>query len=154
MKFYIFLDIDGVLNNENYTALCYMKHHKAMYCNDIPFDSRNLEVLKYLCDNLAYDVKIILSSSWRLRQIDYEIVNSRLAEYGLEVYDKTPTINMERGVEIKEFLKDNKYADFLILDDEDFDIKDIFPNKLIKVNPKTGLTYQDIEDVLLQTKGV
>ena len=32
---YIFLDVDGVLNDENYIVKCYEKHHKAMHMNHL-----------------------------------------------------------------------------------------------------------------------
>lgn len=148
---YIFLDVDGVLNNERYIISCYEKHHKPMHMNHVPFDPRclnNLMILVQSLEKLKFEVKIILSSTWRLHDIDYEIVNARIAEYGLKLYGKTPNINQNRGVEIKDFLQDKKYYSFIILDDDIFDIQDIYPQNLIKINGRIGLTKRDVQKAL------
>ena len=71
---------------------------------------------------------------------DYEIVDARLAEYGLHLSGKTKCINHNRGKEIADYIKissHNCYM-FLILDDESFDIKSYFPHQLIQTDFKTG----------------
>lgn len=146
---YIFLDIDGVLNNENYIKECYERNgHHAMHMNHVPFDPKCLNNLMILCqeiEKLGYAVQIILSSTWRLHEIDYEIVNARLAEYGLSLKDKTPYISGNRGKEILDFLKNhNNYIDYIILDDDAFDILELHPNKLIRTSFKTGLTGSEV----------
>lgn len=149
--FYIFLDIDGVLNNDNYTLLCYQRCKEPFFCSDVPFDNRNIEALMYLCNDLKqrrYNVNIILSSTWRLRKEDMVIANSRLAQYGLNISDKTPYINQNRGLEIKEFLKDKVNYNFLIIDDESFDIENIFHNNFVKVNSSCGFTMEDVDTCL------
>lgn len=140
---FIFLDIDGVLNNENYIIKCYKKHGKPMHMNYVPFDPKCLNELMLLVQEIEannYKVKIILSSTWRLHKVDYEIVNARLAEYGLHLTDKTPYISNDRGTEIQEFLKNKTYTDILILDDDKFDIINKFPTKLINTKFQTGFT--------------
>ena len=75
--FYIFLDVDGVLNNETYTVSCYERHHKSMHMNHVPFDPKclnNLMILVQSLEKLGFEVKIILSSTWRLSNIDYELL--------------------------------------------------------------------------------
>lgn len=113
--FYIFLDIDGVLNNMNYWNECFKRHHikgiMSMHC--FPFDPKCLNNLMKLNQELKkqnYNVKIVLSSTWRLNQIDTEIVNSRLAEYGMIIFAKTISLSSgNRGLEIKNFLDNEKY---------------------------------------------
>lgn len=148
---YLFLDVDGVLNNEKYIVKCYEKHHKPMHMNHVPFNPTclsNLMVLIQSLGTLNYDVKIILSSTWRLDNISYEIVNARLAEYGLKITDCTPYIDGNRGIEIKKFLSDKLYDELLILDDDDFDIKPYYPNNLVKTNFKNGLTKDKVTKAL------
>ncbi len=133
---YIFLDVDGVLNNQKYIEKCYENNgHCAMHMNHVPFDPKclnNLMKLVRFIEQKAYDVKIILSSTWRLNDIDYEIVNARLAEYGLRLSDKTEYIHCERGIEINKYLKDNPdYLYYLILDDDIFDIKPYHNKKYV-----------------------
>lgn len=149
---YIFLDIDGVLNSENYLEKCYRKHHKPMSMNQVPFDPKCLNNLMILVQTIEkhYQVKIILSSTWRLHDIDYEIVDARLAEYGLHLSDKTPIINQERGKEIKSYLEcsEQKCNNFLILDDEDFDILEYFPHNIVKTNFRTGFNKKCLKQSL------
>lgn len=156
---FIFLDVDGVLNNENYIVKCYNKHHKPMSMNHVPFDPKclnNLMILVQQIQQLDYDVNIILSSTWRLNEIDYNIVDARLAEYGLSLNGKTSYIDGIRGIEIKDFLQDRCYTNFIILDDDIFDIQDYFPNNLVKTDFKTGLTKHNVKQALkiIKSKGV
>ena len=142
---YIFLDIDGVLNNENYIDYCYENNGRhSMNMNDVPFDPNNLKNLYLLVNYLqmeGYIVQIILSSTWRLNEIDYHIVDSRLAEYGLSLYDKTKQLSSKRGIEIQDFINNhNKPCYYFILDDDIFDIKDLHPDQyVIRTSFKTGL---------------
>lgn len=142
--FYIFLDVDGVLNNEDYIEECWNRHHKPMHMNHVPFDPKclnNLMCLNHFLQSKGFDVKIILSSTWRLHEIDYEIVNARIAEYGMTLSGKTPYIHMERGREILDFLSDKKYKDYLVIDDEIKDIVSLIDeSKIIHTEFKTGLT--------------
>ena len=155
---FILLDVDGVLNNENYIVKCYNKHHKPMSMNHVPFDPKCLNNLMKLVHKIEkhFEVSIILSSTWRLHTIDYEIVDSRLAEYGLSLNGKTSYIDGIRGVEIKDFLQDKCYTDLIILDDDIFDIQDYFPNNLVKTDFKTGLTKYNVKQALkiIKSKGV
>lgn len=124
---YIFLDVDGVLNNQQYIEYCYENNgHKPMYMSNVPFDPKCVNNLMYLINYIqskGYITRIILTSTWRLHKTDLEIVESRLCEYGLTIYDKTPHINSERGKEIQEYLDtSNICCYYLIIDDDMFDI--------------------------------
>ena len=151
---YIFLDVDGVLNSENYIIKCYKKHHKPMHMNHVPFDPKCLNNLMLLVQALEKhtlkNVKIILSSTWRLHEVDYEIVNARLAEYGLTLSGKTSYIHGERGKEIKEYLDSLRYKcyNFIILDDDINDIIPYFSNNLIRTTSKTGFSKRYLNKAL------
>lgn len=111
--------------------------------NHVPFDPKclnNLMILVQTLENNNYRVKIILSSTWRLSEIDYEIVNARLAEYGLKLSGKTPNLRAIRGEEIMSYLSDKFYNDIIILDDDINDIINFYPHNVIKTNFKTGFT--------------
>ena len=156
MKYYIFLDIDGVLNNTEYIEKCYKKNGGyPMSMNCAPFNPIALNNLMKLAKRIRREgeLKIILSSTWRLRDTDIAIVNSRLAEYGMNISDLTPRIEQKRGLEIQEFLYEdtNQERDdytFVILDDEDFDIKKIYPDNLVKVNSIKGFRWRDYRKAL------
>lgn len=151
MDYYIFLDIDGVLNNEIHLIKCWnINGNHAMHMNHVPFDPHALELLMIMCNKIRENgnLHIILSSTWRLHDEDFAIVNARLAEYGLRCEDKTPVINHKRGIEIKEFLKNKNNYNFAILDDDIFDIKEVFPNNFVTIDRYCGLEWCDCKKVL------
>ena len=151
MIYYIFLDIDGVLNDEEYFLQCYRKNGGyPMHMHFAPFDPKTLDCLMYFIQDLRKTgtPKIILSSTWRLNDTDTEIVKARIAEYGLRIEDRTPYIHSNRGEEIEDFLKKqeiNKDYSFVILDDDSFDIKNKFPDRLVLVDRYYGLSTRDTD---------
>lgn len=157
MIYYIFLDIDGVLNDEVYIEKCYdMNGGYPMSMNFAPFDPKALFNLMNLVQKIRLvsdgEPRIVLSSTWRLNEIDTEIVKARIAEYGLRLFDKTPHIHSERGLEIKSFLSEqdldeNDYK-FVILDDDKFDIETIYADNLVYVNRIYGLSVSDVNKAL------
>ena len=127
MQNIIFLDVDGVLNNENYIDKCYERHHQSMSMDFVPFDPKCLSNLRRLYDYIldkGDEPLIVLSSTWRLGDKSFYIVNTRLAEYGIYIEHYTPYIHSERGIEIIQWLTDNNHltSPFVILDDDSFDI--------------------------------
>ena len=124
---YIFLDVDGVLNNENYLVRCYNRNgHRPMSLYYTPFDPKCLNNLMKLCQYLESNhlaPLLILSSTWRLDRDSLIVLNARLAEYGLRIFDCTEFLEAKRGKEIKEYLANHiRYKDYIIIDDEMFDI--------------------------------
>lgn len=129
--FYIFLDIDGVMNDFEYWTKCKKKHGngRVMSLQNYPFNPNslnNLMLLKKQLTNKGYVMRIVLSSTWRLDDISTAIVKSRLAEYGMTIYSKTMRLNSLplnklndcRSMEIKHWLENNKNpTNYLILDD-------------------------------------
>ena len=160
----IFLDIDGVLNNMNYWNECFKRHHikgiMSMHC--FPFDPKCLNNLMKLNQELQkqnYNVKIVLSSTWRLNQVDIEIVNSRLAEYGMRIFATTISLSSgNRGLEIKNFLDNEKYEkaeNFLIIDDEIKDIQEQFEEKyIIHTDFNTGFDSKKLQQAINKLKEV
>jgi hypothetical protein len=113
----IFLDIDGVLN-------CSKTWKKENGTFNI--DDNLLNNLKRICDAHP-GCKIILTSTWRLFQDHFEFALEKLSSIGLNISDKTPecpynieTAGRQRGMEIKQWIKDNNMegADFIIIDDD------------------------------------
>ena len=150
MEKYIFLDIDGVLNNEKYTIECYKKWHRTtpFICDAMPFDPSSLEQLAYLCNYIRSKGDkpyVILSSSWRLHDTDKEVAAARLEEYNIQIRDITSKdMRLKRGQQIKEYLdKLEQPVDFVIIDDEKFDIEKYFLDELVLVNPQYGFTSKE-----------
>lgn len=148
MKKYIFLDIDGVLNSEKYTEECYYKSGREYpyFGNGVPFDPSALTQLMYLCRYIKSkgDVPyIVLSSSWRLNKINLAIAEARLEEYNIQiddVLDEDFFGTEARGALIQRYLNEIGHSvDFVIIDDESFDIKErFFLNNLVLTDPTIG----------------
>lgn len=150
MRKYIFLDIDGVLNNEYYTKLCYEKFHRKrpFFCNNVPFDPSSLIQLAYLCNYIRSkndEPYVVLTSSWRLHDADREVAAARLEEYNIQIKDiTTKDTYLDRGEQIKQYLdKIDHPIDFVILDDESFDIKEYFPDELVLTDFRIGFTSKE-----------
>lgn len=153
---YIFLDVDGVLNNTTYTKKCYKKNgHKPFFCDNVPFDPKCLKRLAKIVRKT--NAILVLTSTWRLSKTSVAILNSRLAEYGVRVDNFTENYNHIRGLEIKRWLKGSAFNcdkdTYIVLDDEIDDIEThIFPNRIIEIDPKLGLTWYNMRDAIIRLK--
>ena len=128
----LFLDIDGVMTNDGL-----MIDESREY----PFSKSCVDVLNQVLR--THNVKIILTSSWRT-VFDAEMIHRIFTENGViqSPYGKTPSIsNLNRGLEIKRYLKDRKPAPFVILDDMEITG---FPRNFILIDPAKGLTEEHI----------
>ena len=120
MRTVIFLDIDGVLNNEDTTD---------RICGYRGIESEKVALLKQLVD--ALDAELVLASTWRsewnggneAKMTEFgHYLNDKLAEYDLKITDEAPSFQWyERAKEVATYLHDHRDIDrVLILDDEDF----------------------------------
>lgn len=150
MNKFIFLDIDGVLNdNETYT--------KAPYGGP-GIDDNHLFQLKHLVDNTQ--AKIILSSDWRFNSPDWsfswpgwdserekrtwDYLRIRLETFGLQIHGIVPHHCHRRGTEITMYLMDKCPCQYVILDD--LSPKN-FPTHiphLVNTDYRVGLTWDNI----------
>lgn len=155
-EFIIFLDIDGVLNGIKYfdNKTLDMQGNGFWGIAKEPLDN-----LKYLISKLEEEykeVKIIISSTWRKIDESMEYLKKQTKIFGFD-FDKyycgkTETL-FTRGFEIKEWLIDNGKSitnnDFVIIDDDTFDIKTYFSKKhIIETNEDIGLTKEHIDKYL------
>ena len=119
----IFLDIDGVLNEEKSRSRCV--GYKGI-------DDKKAENLAAIVR--ATDAKIVLISTWKdgWRKTDkaYQgmmanYLDKKLKKQGVTVFDKTKDMAegeyLSRGEGILEFLKRHKTESYVILDDYQFD---------------------------------
>lgn len=129
----LFLDIDGVLNS----------------IDNLDIDLEKVSYLKEIVDKT--DAKIILSSSWRFgfknkipfREETIQLVDI-LNKYNLTIYDFTSFIGY-RNIEINDWLIHHDVDNFLILDDELYNISSNLEEHLVRTNYLHGLTYNDVE---------
>lgn len=134
----LFLDIDGVLN-----SMPTVMEYGLDFIDDI------LVALVARIVNET-DCKIVLSSTWRIEERNFELVKKALANRGLEVHDKTPVLEragdwVRRHEEIQAWLDQNQVDKFAIVDDfEDAEIQGNF----FKTHEDRGLTVQIAEQII------
>jgi len=93
-NFYIFLDIDGVLNHYNWFKKVFLHRlNKKGYSKYIcPKNIENLNMLIHFLESKLFVPKIVISSTWRIIPNNYEMCKKLLLKYGLdynEDFDKT-----------------------------------------------------------------
>ena len=138
-KLYVFLGVDGVLNNTSTFRL----NRKTMYV----LSHENLVAYQFLIDKLKekYDVKVILSSTWRMYKVGLKKLSKFSKKYsGLKLYGKTPNGVDYREVEIRDFCDNHNidYDDILIIDDES--IGSELQKRHMKTNCHDGLRFSDV----------
>lgn len=146
---YIFLDVDGVLNNTKHYSKQHKKYGGSYYFEEMPFNPRSLKNLRKIVDKT--NSKIVISSSWRRSENCMLVLKVRLKEYGMKVHSITPYYH-NRGKEISKWCKDNlkKEDRILIIDDELYDMLEHFNDEqIVKINGRYGLTiFKTIEAII------
>ena len=126
----IFTDIDGVLN----------PHWKNKWSKSA------IKIYNQICKE--YDLKPVITSTWRINHTKEQlqkIFNDQGIE--VEIHDYTPHIDQkDRGLEIKEWLSNNKVDNFVIIDDI---IHNITPHvvNVVKVRNWVGLTEEEYIEI-------
>ena len=156
----IFLDVDGVLNNtQNIKKYrLFLKGDRRLLIDIQPFYYFK-KLLKEIEKN-NMEVKIVISSSWRVGSIpaDWKKLFKHYFNNEEIVIGRTPYLYKDRGIEILELLeiakeKGDIIDDYIVLDDDIEDIiNHINPNKVMKINRKYGLTSRDIKQILKKLK--
>lgn len=144
----IFLDIDGVLNSDEYIDSIKGKEMTAE--NEI--DMEKVRLLEQAINQTG--ARVVLTASGRYAQVGRYLrkVLSQMAIFT----DATLYMNNIRGLEIKEWLRQNNdVEDFIILDDEIFESYDEeLLSKLIKIsngngrNLGEGLLQKDVDEIV------
>ena len=156
----IFLDIDGVLNNTQN-----IKKYRLFFRGKrrLLVDVKPVFYLKKLLNEIEKEklnVKIVISSSWRLGTIpaDWKKLFLHYFNNAEIVIGRTPYLYKDRGIEILELLgiakeKGDMIDDYIVLDD---DIKDIINHinykKVMKIDRRYGLTSKNIKEILKKLK--
>ena len=125
----------------------------------LEIDNKRVRMLKQLIDDTG--AKVVLSSDWRngwrYRDLEVSPINdysvylfNRLEKYfkqsGIEFYDKTGVLKIERGKEIMSWLANcqEPIESFVVFDDIDYDMGAVGDN-FICTSMKTGLLPCHIE---------
>ena len=140
----IFLDIDGVLNNQSHIEkLVELLGEEQYYqlnkdLGEMPFDYRCCKWLHKLIKET--DAEIILSSTWRMSK---DLINGieRFAE--IKIKDITPRLQDIRGKEIQQYLDQHKeITNYVIIDDDTDMLKEQFAH-FSKTDFMNGFTKQN-----------
>jgi len=151
----LFLDVDGVLNNNQtrtvtFDGWCFV-------------DDYLVKRLKQIID--ATGAKIVLSSTWRdgwnredesKNEPFFNQLRDKLKEYGMEIWDALPMpMRPSRGLAIAiwfDLHKDLNIESFVILDDW-YDMG-IYRDHLVQINGNIGLTDEDVNEAISFLNGV
>ena len=154
MDKFVFLDIDGVLNSEQY----YLekpqhkrwkefkgkldKHIAWGVCN---IDPKAVKLLNKLVAET--NAKIVVSSSWRG---DYALQTVfSLAGIIEPIYGETPRSEHRwRGAEIETWLKERQEPYKYVILDDDNDMLDTQRNNFIHTDWKVGLTEENVNEAI------
>ena len=134
----IFLDIDGVLNSENY----YEKVDRTKKDWN-KFNPLAVEMIRRLIEE--FDASIVISSTWRyglVKELKNELIKSGLVKY-LHKDWKTPEIYpSHRGEEINLWLDNHsEVIDYVIIDDDE-NILEEQKNWFIRTDINVGMTEE------------
>lgn len=146
----IFLDIDGVLNPSRFMNIFY-KVRKELGDGVKTRDEFGHYFAPYTVDALEKIInqtaaKIVVSSVWRRSGLEVMREMWKRRRLPGEIYDVTPVLNVERGYEIAEWLRENDVDSYVIIDDND----DMLPEQnFIQCNNKLGLT-DELADKCIQ----
>ena len=152
----MFLDIDGVLNNTQN-----IKKYRLFFRGKrrLLFDVKPVFYFKKLLKEIEknnMEVKIVISSSWRVGSIlaDWKKLFKHYFNNEEIVIGRTPYLYKDRGIEILELLeiakeKGDIIDDYIVLDDDIEDIiNHINTEKIMKINRRYGLTGKNIKEIL------
>lgn len=146
-KSIILLDVDGVLNSNEFAKYCLEEEgYDPFNCDDL--DPRAIRNLKRIVDETS--ANIVLSSSWRWDEKALDAVKKQLKAYGLELYDTTIMDIMEtlsRTDEIKLYLDEHpSITKYVILDDAE--IKEPLADRWVRCLFKNGLTKKLADEAI------
>ena len=143
----IFLDIDGVLNSNEYYNSTLITHGKTLGVSD-----KLLNLFKKVVEKT--NAKIILSSNWRLSYEKLIEIKRELFKIDTYISDITPDLNKigDRVDEILLWLKKNnkKSSKWVAIDDMNllFMNNKLHKNNFVKINPEIGLTEKNCQDII------
>ena len=160
----IFLDIDGVLNDNHSKSVCTSIEDRKEITG---IDSSKVKRLSKIVAGTG--AILVLTSSWKIGWERFKKENewsharymdNKLKKHGLRIYDCTKERNLaDRGTGIKAWLAANfaptEQVDWIVLDDETFGDYDLYRvyDHLIKTDPEVGLTDEDVEKAIKMLKG-
>lgn len=138
----VFLDIDGVLNNDEI-------FRNRRRCENWPEDCIDRACVALLNQLLTRSgAVVVVSSSWR-QLLSLEEIERVLRGHGFSgtICDKTPRLFVARGYEIARWREDSGHkGPFVILDDSEDMVH--LADRLVLTNMEYGLRQEDVESAI------
>lgn len=150
MKPIIFLDIDGVVETIYWSkdpngVVCY---NGFKFTKDILSNEQAIGWLNELYNKVPYDV--VITSTWRYN-MDKEKFQELFIRSGfnpeIKIIGTTPILYQQRGIEIQQWLDDNKFNGRFIIIDDDSDMCHLLP-LLVRCDCQLGFTIYDYNKAL------
>jgi hypothetical protein len=156
-KLFVFLDVDGVLNDTTYWEKFKKKNPElsSLKIPYIPFNPKSLRNLIRLNNKLKRkNIKmiLILNSSWGRYAENRNILKAKLNEYGIRYYHKTLYKNRydNKNDAVTEWIKNyNNPQKYIIIDDSDLNFED---KHFIKTNMESGFTNKKMYEALKKAR--
>ncbi len=131
----IFTDIDGVLNPS------FSKR----------WNKKSIAIYNRICKD--FDLIPVISSTWRVKHSVAQL-QAIFNEQGItaKILDCTPVLSDYRGIEIDQWLRENSWTKFVVIDD---DVKQITPyvSNVVKVRGWIGLEEEHYDEIKLLING-
>lgn len=129
----IFLDVDGVLNNNQNTIRMFekigrLRTFEIMKRDFDIFDNKSLKYISKIIDRYEDNIRIVISSTWRNNPKAVDKIIEKISQYTKSwniTFSKTgKDAKGIRGNEIENYLKNNhlEKEDYVIIDDDTADI--------------------------------
>lgn len=141
MKKVIFLDFDGVLTSDANTFRCRLEHKPKNLFGIDWFDPSCLSALQRIVDRTG--AFIVVSSSWRELGRDCLLRIWDELDMPGELYGTTPIWVLTKKEAIEQWLQDNEWDKYVILDDAEMGMANSY-----QTNKVTGLTAADADRVI------
>lgn len=149
----LFLDIDGVLNSEQFIRHRLLKGDPYQHKDMDPYAVSNLQFIAHH----VKDLKIIISSTWRVLH-PLEEIKEMMTKSGFDsselIIGCTPDGRRgPRGAEIDQWLKENPGTESFVIIDDDSDMEPHL-ERLIKTSSLDGLLLSQAKRAVMMLTGM
>lgn len=150
--FYIFLDVDGVLNTEMDWKRPFTLNSKCI--------SYFLEYMAYLNEKHNHEVGIVLTSSWKTgfnsdgnHAVYIKELIHAMAPEKIPILDKTEELDqLDRGRSVLNYCKPHNIKDYIVLDDDKSLFKTAPELNIYYTNASRGFTKEDVKKLINSDK--